>query len=391
MLEKMLNGMPLHAQRKVEATMDNINTLTNIKNKRVMASLGPSVVRGMFRKQGKKYDNTGMVSEHAVDFDWTYKMDFPEMQELYRRAVGNQWDGDKHIDWSIDVDPLNPHVPIIADRFIPMETLREHGVKLTTTEFREFNFNIACWILSQMMHGEQGALYASCQVTEAVRWFDGKLYGATQVVDEARHLEVFMRYLDTKLGKLYDVNDNMFSILDGLLTDSRWDIKFLGMQIMVEGLALGAFTTVHNMSKEPLLKSILRYVIQDEARHVHYGVLALKKTFEEELTPSERRERQEWAFEVAVLMRNRFLGHEIYEEWFEGIMTRKTWNKLISESDAMNTLRKTMFKRLVPNLECIGLLPDSMLKHYEEAGLTHYMGGKSAMELTDADMMADLH
>ncbi len=112
-------------------------------------------------------------------------------------------------------------------------------------------------MLSQFLHGEQGALLAASQVTEAVQFFDGKLYGATQVVDEARHVEVFHRYLDQKLNKLYQINDNLFVIIDALMADSRWDMKFLGMQIMVEGLALGAFGTLYKMTKEPLLKELL--------------------------------------------------------------------------------------------------------------------------------------
>jgi len=101
-------------------------------------------------------------------------------------------------------------------------------------------------------------------------------------------------------------------------------MKFLGMQIMVEGLALGAFGTLYRETSEPLLKSLLQNVIQDEARHVHYGVLALRDHICEHLSDRERREREDWAFEVALLMRNRFLMHEVYEEWFEGLMSRQT-------------------------------------------------------------------
>jgi ribonucleotide reductase beta subunit family protein with ferritin-like domain len=116
------------------------------------------------------------------------------------------------------------------------------------------------------------------------------------------------------LNKLYQINDNLFVIIDALIQDSRWDVKFLGMQIMVEGLALGAFGTLYQMTQEPMLKQLLKMVIQDEARHVHYGVLALRDHFRNELSDSERREREDWAFEVALLMRNRFLAFEVYEE-----------------------------------------------------------------------------
>src|SRR5258706_13985276 len=182
--------------------------------------------------------------------------------------------------------------------------LRGFGVKPSQAEQQKFLYSLASWLLSQFLHGEQGALFAAAQVTEAVQFFDGKLYGSTQVMDEGRHVEVFHRYLDQKLNKLYQVNDNLFVIIDSLMTDSRWDMKFLGMQIMVEGLALGAFGTIYKITREPLLKQLLKMVIQDEARHVHYGVLALREHFTKVLSESERREREQWAFEVSILMRN---------------------------------------------------------------------------------------
>lgn len=390
MLDKMLVGMPSHSRNRVEATLENIGLVMQIKSPKVAASLAPSAVRGLFQRKGKSGESVAMPCHHATHFDLTYKLDFPEMGELYRRAVANQWDGDKDLDWRIDVDPMNREVPIINPDFMPLDGLREYGIRLTEKEQTQATYNLACWFLSQFMHGEQGALYASAQVTESVKWMEGKLYGATQVMDEGRHLEVFLRYLDSKLQKTYAINDNLFVIIDDLMTDARWDMKFLGMQIMIEGLALGAFATLHNNTREPLLKNLLRYVIQDEARHVHYGVLALRDHFTKALSPAELREREDWAFEVAILMRNRFMGHEVYEEMFEGLMTRRQWNHYISNSPAMKRFRHQMFKRLIPNLVYIGLMSPRMQTHYQKAGLWDFAGGKNASQLTEADMMADL-
>jgi hypothetical protein len=245
-------------------------------------------------------------------------------------------------------------------------------------------------MLSQFLHGEQGALFAAAQVTEAVQFFDGKLYGSTQVVDEGRHVEVFHRYLDTKLNKLYQINDNLFVIIDALIQDSRWDVKFLGMQIMVEGLALGAFGTMYQMTNEPMLKALLKMVIQDEARHVHYGVIALRDHIRNELSDSERHEREDWAFEVALLMRNRFLSFEVYEEWFEHKLTRKEWAKFVTESPGFALFRQVMFKRLVPNLREIGLMSDRIKPHYQRAGLMEYYDGASANQLSGDQLIADL-
>jgi hypothetical protein len=390
-LESMLKGMPVSARSRVEEAIDNISVVLQMRNPKVFASMAPSAVRGLALKQGKRKAMVEMASSHPVTFDLTYKMDFPEMRRLYQRAVENQWNADKDLDWKSNVDPLNPEIPIISNDFFPDDYLKQLPVKLTPKQRIELNYNIACWMLSQFMHGEQGALYASAQVTESVGWMEGKLFGGTQVMDEARHLEVFNRYLTDKLNKRYEVNDNLFVILDDLLTDARWDFKFLGMQIMVEGLALGAFRTIHNMSAEPLLKNMLKYVIKDEARHVHYGVLALKDHFTRELSETERREREDWAFEVAVLMRNRFMAHEIFEEWFEGIISRQEWNRLISNSPAMMQFRQNMFSRLIPNLDFIGLMSERVRPHYARFGMLDYLKGKNASQLSEQDMIADLH
>ena len=143
-------------------------------------------------------------------------------------------------------------------------------------------------------------------------WYDAKLYASTQVVDEARHVEVFARYLDEKLGGGYQVNAHLRMLLDDIINDSRWDMTYLGMQVMVEGLALAAFGFMHQMTEEPLLKQLLRYVMSDEARHVAFGVLSLKEAYEG-MTDGEIKDRQEFAYEAAVRMRDRFMSQEVWE------------------------------------------------------------------------------
>ena len=387
-LDRITDRMPLHARNRVDATMEQIGMAMNMHNGKVAASLAPSAYRGLIRRDGKRHESVAMHSSHAVHFDLRYDSEEPDFYDLYRRAVSNQWDGDRDLPWQTDVDPENPNVPLIDAEFIPIDRIRATGAALNDQEVTRLNYHLAAWVLSQFMHGEQGALYASAQVTEAVHWMDGKLYGATQVMDEARHLEVFLRYLDSKLNRVYHINDNLFVIIDDLMTDSRWDIKFLGMQIMVEGLALGAFGTIYNLTHEPLLKELLRRVIQDESRHVHYGVLALRKHIHT-LSDAERREREDWAFEVALLMRNRFLAHEIYDEWFAHRMRRREWNEIIMGSAAMSKFRNMMFRRLVPNLREIGLLSPRIQQHYADAGLMHWAKGRDATRLSAEDLLVD--
>ena len=170
------------------------------------------------------------------------------------------------------------------------------------------------WTLSQFMHGEQGALICTAKIVETVPWIDAKYYAATQVMDEARHVEVFSRYLDEKLSGHYPMNAHLGLLLDDIVADSRWDMTYLGMQIMVEGLALAAFSFIHMMTTEPLLKKLLRYVMADEARHVAFGVLSLQEDYKE-LSAAEVRERQEFAFEAAMRMQDRMAIQEVWERW----------------------------------------------------------------------------
>jgi hypothetical protein len=217
---------------------------------------------------------------------------------------------------------------------------------------------------------------------------DAKLYGGTQVVDEGRHVEVFHRYVSGKLERLYEINDNLYVVIDALMSDSRWDMKFLGMQIMIEGLALGSFGMLRQLTKEPLLKKMLTYVITDEARHVHYGVLALQE-FTAQLSDKERREREDWVFEVSLLLRNRFLAHEFYDEHFAQQMSRSAWDHLVKHSAMSNLFRRTMFKRIIPNLKRIGLLSERVRPWYAELGLLEFEKGRAAPELTADDLLED--
>jgi hypothetical protein len=336
--------------------------------------------------RGKQGKPTRIRASHEAHFDWTYPSDQPGMAALYRHAKAGQWDADS-LPWGTSVDPLDPEVALLPEGFIDFRLLEQHGVHLSPEERRRFLASIATWLLSQFLHGEQGALFAAAQVTEAVQFFDGKLYGATQVMDEGRHVEVFHRYLEQKLGKLYQVNDNLFVIIDSLMSDSRWDMKFLGMQIMVEGLALGAFGMLYRQTQEPLLRELLKRVIRDEARHVHYGVLALREHFATQLSERERREREDWAFEVALLMRNRFMAYEVYDEWFAHRLTRPQWREVVLGSPGLQEFRQAMFSRLVPNLRAIGLMSPRILPRYEEVGLMRYFNGAAADRLSAQQLL----
>jgi hypothetical protein len=357
-------------------------------NLKVLASMLGPAYRGLVQQRGRNEESTPLRLDYSARFDWRYRRGEPEMARLYEAAKGAQWNATRDLDWSAAVDPESAEHPLIPDAIIPLVNHPAY-VRLTPREKGVQRRCLMAWMLSQFLHGEQGALFAAAQVTEAVPWLDAKLFGSTQVVDEGRHVETFHTYLTQKLEKLYEINDNLYIVIDALMTDGRWDLKFLGMQIMIEGLALGAFGFLRGATDEPLLKRMLTYVIADEARHVHYGVLALQKFYATELGDRERREREDWAFEVAYLLRNRFLAHEYYEEHWAHALTRAEWDRIVLESEMMAVFRRTMFKRIVPNLKRIGLLSPRVRDRYAKIGLLEFEHCRAAPDLTAQDLLED--
>jgi hypothetical protein len=243
--------------------------------------------------------------------------------------------------------------------------------KWTDKEWIQLGIESQNWTLSQFMHGEQGALLCTAQIVETVPWIDAKYYAATQVMDEARHVEVFARYLDTKLSGHYPINAHLRMLLDDIIADGRWDMTYLGMQIMVEGLALAAFGFIHQLTTEPLLKKLLRYVMSDEARHVAFGVLSLQE-FYQGLSGAEIRERQEFAFEAATRMRDRFLQQEVWDRM--GIDVKEAV-KLVMQAPDRQMFQALLFSKIVPNCKKLGLLDagDGWLRNkFAELGVIQF-------------------
>jgi hypothetical protein len=293
-----------------------------------------------------------------AEFTWDYdKGAKPQLDRLYEKAKKAQWNGQTDLDWSIEVDlekvvmnnaEANQDQMLWGQADLSGTVLDSWGDK----EWLIFGVENQNWLLSQFMHGEQGALLCTAKIVETVPWIDAKYYAATQVMDEARHVEVFSKYLDTKLSGHYPMNGHLGLLLDDIVSDSRWDMTYLGMQIMVEGLALAAFGFIHSMTTEPLLKQMLRYVMADEARHVAFGVLSLQEYYQE-LSAAELRERQEFAFEAAIRMKDRLIMQEVWER-LEVPMADVV--KVYSQAPDRDDFQILLFSKIVPNLRKLGLL-----------------------------------
>ena len=337
--------------------------------------------------------------EHVVQnnadtiFTWDYSLQRPALRKLYEKAKLGQWNATTDMPWETDVDIEKTVIQdqeVLGTGLDPNMYIGTPLQKWGDKEWLEFGVESRSWMLSQFLHGEQGALICTAKIVETVPWYDAKLYASTQVVDEARHVEVFARYLDEKLGGEYQVNVHLRSLLDDIVNDSRWDMTYLGMQIMVEGLALAAFGFLHQLTGEPLLKKILRYVMSDEARHVAFGVLSLKECYDG-MSDLEMKDRQEFAFEAGIRMRDRLMQQEVWERM--GVDVRQVM-PLILEDPTRNVFQAMLFSKIVPNCKKLGLLDRNdkwLRRRFEEMGVIQFEDWEdTAEDYLKFDLAAEL-
>jgi hypothetical protein len=287
-------------------------------------------------------------------FTWDYERSRAPLVRLYEKAKGAQWQA-SDLPWDTEVDQERTALAEAA-----MLGGFGAGADLTGTCFESWteqewvNLSIEAqnWMLSQFMHGEQGALICTSKLVETVPWIDAKYYAATQVMDEARHVEVFSRYLDEKLSGHYQINAHLKALLDDIVQDSRWDVTYLGMQVLVEGLALAAFGLIRQLAEEPLLRELLRRVMADEARHVAFGVISLSEVYAG-LTEAEIHERQVFAYEATLRMRDRFLMQEVWERMGTPVDEA---TRLVAQMPERHMFQQMLFAKIVPNCSKLGLL-----------------------------------
>jgi len=300
----------------------------------------------------------------SLSYNWDYENTRTRLVRLYENAKRDQWNGTDRLDWSVDVDPESQLLPDVGIGIYGTPIWQ----RLTEKEKRKLRHEAITWQLCQFLHGEQGALLATAQIVDAVPWFEGKQYGATQVMDEARHVEVYRRFVMEKLQHEYPVNPELKKLLDQILTDSRWDMKFLGMQIVVEGLALAAFGTIRDTTTNPLLHDLTAAVMEDESRHVAFGVLSLRE-FCLDLSEKDRNEREEFVYEACVLMRDRISNREVWETM--GLDADECIAHA-DRSEIAKQFRYRLFSKIVPNVKSLGLLSNRQRERFAQLGILEY-------------------
>jgi hypothetical protein len=304
------------------------------------------------------------VSLNAV-YTWNYAQTSKEVRTLYENAKRGMWNSATDLPWGTQVDP---DASGAADQMNPL-----YGTLLwrkldKKTELPRLRRLYNAYVLSSFLHGEQGALLAASELVTSLPTADGKLYAATQVMDEARHVEVYDRYLREKLELVFPVPKDLKRLLDDILTDPRWDMKCLGMQLLVEGLALAAFGLFNSPSSDPLIRTIVRLISRDEARHMAFGMTSLKGVFTQMSVP-ERKEREEFVVDASRLMCERFMLKEVWEEMG---MPVAACVQATENSEMMRLFRTMLFSKVVPNLKRVGLMTDTVRMGLRELGILHF-------------------
>ena len=315
----------------------------------------------------------------VFDFDYTSGRD--QLLRLYDKGTRRQWVGSDRLDWSLDVDPEGPVG--MPDELHPLFGTPWWD-KMNDKERIEARRHLEAWRFSQFMHGEQGALICTAKIVQTVPNVDSKFYAATQVIDEARHVEVYSRYLYEKVQLVYPLNKNLESLLNDVIEDSRWDMTYLGMQVLIEGLALAAFGLIRNSATEPLARALNAYVMQDEARHVMFGRIALRDYYPQ-LTQKERDDREEFCVDACYRMRDRFLGEEVWERL--GLPQEAA--DYVEHSELLRSFRNYLFTRIVPIIKDIGLWGPKITKAFTDMGVIEFAQSDLDGEMANDEKAAE--
>ena len=301
-------------------------------------------------------------------WDYDYVPTHDELETLYETAKKNQWNGSTAIDWT---RPVGTEGPVLNVQMAFQGT--EFYSKLTDEEKKEVEIRVSAWRLSQFLHGEQGALVVCGQLVNSIPELDAKLYASTQVVDEGRHVEVFEKYVK-KLHKIYPVDPLLKGLIDQILATNIWELKLLGMQMLIEGLAIAAFNLMRKQTGDPTLADLLDYVLQDEGRHVNFGYFALRRSIPT-MDPSKREMLEDFTFRACdqLYARDERTGFQsIKSVWTEmGWDGDAIWRDSVINSPTVKVFNSFLFRdNLMPRLERLGLISERIAPRYREIGLS---------------------
>ena len=307
-------------------------------------------------------------------YNWDYTVQDNRIKKLYELGKELNWNVEVDVDWTpeINIIPNDEEFDFENNQWSNHPEYK----KWDTTKRKEFFRDLNSWGTSQFLHGEQGALLVASQLASCAPTFNAKLYAASQTFDEARHVEAFNKYIQTRLKKSWPIGRALKGLLDKILTDPRWDLKFIGMQVVIEGLALAAFQAAKDSTSDPVYKQMLEYIIRDEARHVTFGINYLTD-FVQTLSEEEQLDRAKFALEACTVSRNRLRAYDVWEKYGMDLEYTDDYQK---ENVFQTQFQDVLFSRIMPNLKKIGLLHDALVPDYEKLGVMGYAEGDSDYE-----------
>ncbi len=312
--------------------------------------------------------------DNTVKTLWRYDYDvnIKPLRDLYEVAKKEQWNAALDVPWEIKTDPND-----VGDMSDPLAEPLDCVKALPDDKQKELARRKSAHLLSQFLHGEQGAMMICGQLVEVVPDMDGKLYASTQVIDEARHVEVFARYIK-RLDRVYPIMPGLKALLNAVLAADLWEMKCVGMQVIAESLAMGSFKTMMEITNDEVFRKVVELTARDEARHVSYGLIYLKDAIPR-MEEHDRDRLEDFAWTAMTLLAT---TPELQEGRpvdpmavvYEGLgidmdkMASETASRF-SDPEVVKAQPNPFRDYAYPQLERVGLITDRTYSRYREAGL----------------------
>ena len=319
-----------------------------------------------------EYGNYSEVESTATTiFNWKYDAEENELVNLYEKSKKFSWNPTTDIDWSVDVD---------MERIIHNRQARNQNQKLimktpdsiSNELYEKMVIERNAYTISQFLHGEQGGILGCSKLVQVCPDMAAKYFSATQALDEIKHAETYKRYLTEKIENNYPVRSILKELFDEILSVSEWDISLIGMQIMVEGLALGSFPLMKASNfDEPLIQQITSKIMMDESRHVAFGVKMLEDVYKDGLTERELKVREEFVIESSLILSKGMSAAEPITERL-GLEKNAAVQDWFQNSPFLKAANVVAFSKIVPNLKRIGLLTDRVRSVFTDLGVIQY-------------------
>ena len=296
-------------------------------------------------------------------YNWDYTIQDNRIAKLYELGKKLNWNVSLDIDWDRPLVVSDEIPAVFWDEYPPYKQLNDD-------EKREFFRHRGASQLSQFLHGEQGALNLSASLCHILKDQGAQEYAANQAREEARHVTGFAKYINSRWGKPLPVGQTLGDLLSELVNAPEVYKKIVGMQILVEGLAMGAFATIYQHSYDPVLVKLMQLVMTDEAFHHKFGKIWADKTIPK-LDENEQNIIEDWAANCFQILLFNLVNPEqkkiIYDQF--GLDWKQVLDELhdiITDDDRRERMREStdIFRVLVKTLFKAGIITDRTKDFY---------------------------